>query len=57
MDYPNGIYAQKTEDQVLIGDSLMAAPILANEGSYRNIYLPGCVWFDFETVERLLGGQ
>ena len=57
MDYPNDIYAQEVEDQVLIGDSLMAAPMFADEGNKRNIYLPEGVWFDFETGTRLIGGQ
>jgi alpha-D-xyloside xylohydrolase len=57
MDYPNDIYAQEVEDQVLIGDSLMAAPMFADECNKRNIYLPEGVWFVFETGARLIGGQ
>lgn len=43
-------------DQLLIGDSIMAAPILDFESDCRNIYLPRGVWYEMFTGKRYEGG-
>lgn len=56
MDYPNDSGAWKIDDQYLIGDRVMVAPLFAGEPS-RSIYLPAGEWCDFWTGVRLSGGQ
>jgi alpha-D-xyloside xylohydrolase len=62
MDYPNDPLAQNLDDEFLMGDSLLVAPIIVpprNSGSslptQRSIYLPGGEWYDFWTGEKLAG--
>ena len=44
-------------DQFMVGDWLMVAPIVDQGKVSRDIYLPrGCAWYDFHTGERILGG-
>ena len=44
------------DDQYIIGDSLLVAPLFAGEAS-REVFLPEGAWYDFETGERHEGGQ
>jgi len=44
------------DDQFMIGDSLLAAPMVAGEAE-REVLLPGGIWYGFETGERYTGGQ
>ena len=43
-------------DEFLFGDSLLVAPICAEEDQ-RRVYLPAGVWTDWWTRERIPGGQ
>ncbi|HEY3756174.1 MAG TPA: glycoside hydrolase family 31 protein [Opitutaceae bacterium] len=45
------------EDEFMVGDSLLAAPILAPRQTSRRVYLPAGVWYDFWTGKRFSGGQ
>ncbi|HEX3880148.1 MAG TPA: TIM-barrel domain-containing protein [Bryobacteraceae bacterium] len=56
LDYPKDAKTWTVEDQYLIGDSLMAAPVVAGQTS-RNIYLPEGEWVNFWTGERHPGKQ
>ena len=44
------------DDQYMAGDSMLIAPLFAGETS-REVFLPAGDWYDFETGERLEGGQ
>ena len=55
MDYPDDPETRRIEDQILIGDGLMAAPVVYGKGNHRRIYLPEGEWYDFETGEKLSG--
>ncbi len=44
-------------DQFMVGDWIMVAPILDQGRTSRDVYLPrGCDWYDFNTGERFSGG-
>lgn len=51
-----GVSDTDVDDQFMVGDSLLVAPLFEGE-SERNVYLPSGVWYDFETGERLEGGR
>jgi len=53
--YPNDLKTYALHDQVLLGESLMAAPIYRPGVEYRAVYLPQGVWYDWWTGERYEG--
>jgi alpha-D-xyloside xylohydrolase len=56
MDYPDDPATWECDDQYLMGDRLLVAPVLAGVTA-RTLYLPAGPWVDFWTGERLAGGQ
>jgi alpha-glucosidase len=56
LEFPNDSKTFDLRDQWLMGDRLMAAPLL-NEGGKRQVYLPAGGWFDFNTGTALRGNQ
>jgi alpha-D-xyloside xylohydrolase len=56
LDYPKDAKTWTVEDQYMIGDSLMAAPVVAGQ-TRRSIYLPEGEWVDFWTNARHPGKQ
>lgn len=56
MDYPHCPEAHRIDDQMLIGDRLMAAPIISSELT-RSLWLPPGTWVDFWTGERHEGNR
>ncbi len=55
LDYPEDAACHACDDEYLMGDSLLVAPLTAGESS-RYVYLPQGEWFDFYTGERYEGG-
>jgi alpha-glucosidase len=56
--YPNDPESRVTDDQFLIGDSLLVAPVVTKGTSERSVYLPpGDTWFHVWTGSRHDGGQ
>ncbi|MHC1693929.1 MAG: TIM-barrel domain-containing protein [Eubacteriales bacterium] len=56
MDYPNDAAVFKIDDQFMVGDSLMFAPVFTGQSS-RSVYLPSGKWYDFFTGEEYEGGR
>lgn len=53
--YANDPLAVACEDQFLLGENLLVAPILQPGAVARSVYLPRGEWFDFWTGEKLPG--
>ena len=53
--YPQDIRTYSLDDQYLLGDALLAAPVGQPGQRARQVYLPGGAWYDFWTGERLNG--
>ena len=49
--YPNDRKTYELYDQVMVGDSIMAAPIYRPGVEHRAVYLPQGTWFDWWTGE------
>ncbi|OGV40388.1 MAG: hypothetical protein A2X48_23445 [Lentisphaerae bacterium GWF2_49_21] len=48
LDYPDDLKCREIDDEYLVGDSILAAPLFA-EQQKREVYLPSGGWFDFNT--------
>ena len=60
MDYPDDPQTRNVDDEYLMGDNLLVAPIIAGDNrpaASRTVYLPAGDWYDFWTGERLAGGR
>jgi alpha-D-xyloside xylohydrolase len=56
MDYPDDPATWALEDQYLMGDSLLVAPLVAGQSS-RAVYLPSGDWHEFGGGKRYAGKQ
>jgi alpha-D-xyloside xylohydrolase len=51
MDYPEAPNAWTLDDQYILGEDLLVAPLFARQAE-RQVYLPHGEWFDFWTGEK-----
>jgi len=56
-DYEEDIKARNVDDEYLLGDSLLAAPMTLEDGTTRRVYLPEGKWHDFWEDTVYEGGQ
>ncbi|MGN0474543.1 MAG: glycoside hydrolase family 31 protein [Acutalibacteraceae bacterium] len=57
LNFENDKNVTDINDQFMLGEWIMVAPIVDQGKVSRDIYLPkGCNWYDFHTGERLQGG-
>jgi len=55
VNYPSEIATYRLEDEYLIGDDLLVAPILQPRQTGRQLYLPDDLWSDYWTGQRYRG--
>ncbi|QEY34934.1 glycosyl hydrolase [Caproiciproducens galactitolivorans] len=55
--FPNEQAALGIEDEFLLGESLLVAPILEENAQCRFVYLPDGIWYNLFTGEKILGGR
>jgi alpha-D-xyloside xylohydrolase len=51
LNYPDDPAAWMIEDQYLLGNDLLVAPILETETNSRTVYLPAGKWVDYQSRE------
>ena len=56
MDYPHDPNVRTIDDQYMMGDFFLVAPIIAGHDT-RSVYLPAGDWYDFWTGAKFEGGQ
>lgn len=56
MDYPTDRNTWDLEDELLIGNDILGAPVLG-EGGVRDIYLPAGEWTEWWSGEKVQGGK
>ena len=57
-DFPEDAKAWETEDELMFGPDILAAPVLHEGVSERKVYLPkGTGWIEWETGKSYEGGQ
>ncbi|MFD2880794.1 hypothetical protein ACFTAO_40480 [Paenibacillus rhizoplanae] len=57
MDYPGDSEVLDCFDQFMVGEDLMAAPVVYGNGDTRKLYLPQGRWYERLSGEWLNGGQ
>ena len=57
LEYPEDPVCRELTDQCMLGDRLLAAPVMTPGVSARAVYLPKGVWFDYYTGKRYTGGK
>jgi alpha-glucosidase len=53
--FPEDEAAASLDDEFLLGDALLAAPVLEEDSPTRSVYFPAGTWADLETGERWTG--
>jgi len=56
MDYPDDPQTWAIDDQYLMGENILVAPVIAGQHE-REVYLPNGDWFDFWTGKKLAGNR
>lgn len=56
MEWPDDINTHKIDDQYLIGDALLVAPMFSGQKE-RPVYLPAGDWYCFHTRKKYHGGE
>lgn len=56
-EWPNDENAVNCQDEYLLGDDLLVAPLLEENATSREVYLPEGVWFDFFDGKEYVGNQ
>lgn len=57
LEYPTDKTCENICDQFLIGDKLLAAPVMTPGTFARSVYLPKGTWYDYYTGKRYTGGK
>jgi alpha-D-xyloside xylohydrolase len=56
LEFPDDPLSWQFEDQYMLGDTLLVAPVL-QPGGEKQVYLPKGCWYDYWTGEEIVGGQ
>ena len=56
-EWPNDVNAVNCQDEYLLGNDLLVAPLLEENTTFREVYLPDGVWFDFFDGTEYSGNQ
>ena len=57
MDYPEDENTYQIDDEYMMGDSILVAPMVLEDGYERYVYLPEGNWYDFWTNKVYSGKQ
>ncbi len=57
LEFPEDMQCRSLTDQCMIGDRLLAAPVMTPGVTARAVYLPKGVWYDYYTGKRYAGGK
>ncbi len=57
MEFPQDPMCRELTDQCMVGDRLLAAPVMTPGVTARAVYLPKGTWYDYYTGKRYAGGR
>jgi alpha-glucosidase len=56
LNYPADANTHNLDDEFMIGDDLLVAPVVKPDVTRRSVYLPKGVWYDYWTNKKYVGG-
>ena len=54
---PTDTIALATSDEYYWGENMIVAPVLEKNANFRDVYLPGGTWYNYNTGEKEMGGN
>lgn len=57
LHYPQDKNVWNLNDEFLLGENLLVAPVVEQGATARMVYLPEGIWYDYWTKEEIKGGQ
>lgn len=58
LDFPDDPHCWRENDEMMVGTSLLAAPVVEPKCVQRDVHLPsGTLWYDYWTGKSFVGGQ
>jgi alpha-D-xyloside xylohydrolase len=57
LEYYEDFTTHMIDDQFMMGDSILVAPVFTERARERNVYLPYGVWYEYETKKAYTGGR
>ena len=57
LEFPDDMACRALTDQCMLGDRLLAAPVMTPAVTARAVYLPKGTWYDYYTGKRYTGGR
>lgn len=57
LEFPKDERTYEIEDEFMLGDALLVAPVLEDYVTSRKVYLPEGEWYDLFTAEKFEGGR
>jgi len=57
LEYPNDPAAWNVDDEYLLGEKILVAPVLMEGATTRSLYLPRGLWMDYWTEKFIDGGR
>ena len=57
LEYPDDPNVANISDEFLLGENLLAAPVINSGTTARAVYLPKGTWYDYYTGKRYTGGK
>lgn len=56
-NFPDDTVCRNKNDEFMVGESLLIAPVVEQGEEYKKVYLPKGKWYDCETGEKITGGK
>ncbi len=56
-EWPNDALAVNCQDEYMLGDDLLVAPLLEENAECRDVYLPKGIWYGLFDGKKYTGGQ
>lgn len=57
LEYENDLETRNLNDEFMVGENILVAPIVTQGSTKRLVYLPEGEWFDYHTKEKVYGGK
>lgn len=56
-NYPEDKICRNKNDEFMLGENMLVAPVVEQGEEYKKVYLPKGNWYDYHTGEKIAGGK